>query len=369
MKNTLLSLGFFALLMPAFLHASSEDDLKGVYRPATVESVQKVNVGANYAYDIGVRVECILYVARYKSASDYVPVEIAPHHLLNVRVNENDHWLSIFLTPRPVELRLMSATNSTDKACNAGAATTSSPIPVGTLLPVTLGATLRSGKSQSGEAIAATLMQDVALGDGVMLHKGARIRGHVTESIRPGKGSDEPRISFQFDQVQAKDRTVPVTVNLRAIASATAVTATQVPKSSADGDAPYNWNLSQIGGDETAYGQEGPVVLGDEVVGKNTGQGVLAYVSQDLGTECRSTMAGNTRPQAFWVFSVHACGAYGFGDVKILHSGRTEPVGEIVLTSTGKTVKVGRGSAMLLRVDRSGPESETTATASGMVLP
>jgi len=86
----------------------------------------------------------------------------------------------------------------------------------------------------------------------------------------------------------------------------------------------------------------------------------LAYVIQDLGTECRTTIDGNTRPQAFFVFSVNACGVYDFGDVKILHSGRTEPVGQVTLISDGRTVKVGRSSGMLLRVDRSGPE-ETQA--------
>ena len=40
--------------------------------------------------------------------------------------------------------------------------------------------------------------------------------------------------------------------------------------------------------------------------------------------------------------------------MKILHSGRTEPVGEVALVSSGKVVKVERGSGMLLRVDRSG---------------
>ena len=103
--------------------------------------------------------------------------------------------------------------------------------------------------------------------------------------------------------------------------------------------------------------------------GKYTSQGVLAYASQDLGTECRGTIDGNTRPQAFWVFSVHACGAYGFGDVKILHSGRTEPVGVVTLTSSGNAVKVGRSSGMLLRVDRSGAEeTQADATPAGSAL-
>jgi hypothetical protein len=59
---------------------------------------------------------------------------------------------------------------------------------------------------------------------------------------------------------------------------------------------------------------------------------------------------------------VNACGAYGFGDLTILHSGRTEPLGEVTLTSNGKLVKVGKGSAMLLRVDDSRPEETQART-------
>jgi hypothetical protein len=53
---------------------------------------------------------------------------------------------------------------------------------------------------------------------------------------------------------------------------------------------------------------------------------------------------------------VNACGSYGFGDLKIFQSGLTEPLGEVTLASNRKAVKVDKGSAMLLRVDGSGPE-------------
>jgi hypothetical protein len=72
---------FIACMLPSYLHASTEQDLKGAYRPATVVSVKKLDTTANYVYDIGIRVDCsTLYVARSKSANDYVPVEIAPNH-------------------------------------------------------------------------------------------------------------------------------------------------------------------------------------------------------------------------------------------------------------------------------------------------
>jgi hypothetical protein len=86
-------------------------------------------------------------------------------------------------------------------------------------------------------------------------------------------------------------------------------------------------------------------------VGRYTSQGVLANVDQDSATA-----------QAFWLFSVNARGAYGFRDLTILQSGRTEPFGEVTLASNGMAVKVDKDSAMLLRVDGSGPEEAQART-------
>jgi hypothetical protein len=93
-----------------------------------------------------------------------------------------------------------------------------------------------------------------------------------------------------------------------------------------------------------------------------TSQGVLANVNQDSGTPSGGTIEDNARPQAFWLFSVNARGAYGFRDLTILQSGRTEPLGEVTLASNRKAVKVEKGSAMLLRVEGSGPESVQART-------
>ncbi|HXP44903.1 MAG TPA: hypothetical protein VN833_31945, partial [Candidatus Acidoferrales bacterium] len=57
-----------------------------------------------------------------------------------------------------------------------------------------------------------------------------------------------------------------------------------------------------------------------------------------------------------------ACGSYGFGDLKILRSGRTKTIGEVTLASNRKAVKVDKGSAMLLRVVGSGQEEAQART-------
>jgi hypothetical protein len=226
-------------------------------------------------------------------------------------------------------------------------------IPVGTILPVSLNSELRSDKSGSGTAITATVMQDVPLGKGETLRKGSKLTGQVVEASAPGKGSDQSKISFQLDHVQLGNQAILITTTLRAVASRSAVSAA-TPELSSSENAD---NQVQIGGDQISYGEGGPVMLGSQVVGKYTSQGVLAYVDQDSGAPSGNALDENARPLAFWLFSVNAHGAYGFGDLTILHSGSAEPIGEVVtLASNRKVVKVGKGSAMLLHVDGSGPD-------------
>jgi hypothetical protein len=225
-------------------------------------------------------------------------------------------------------------------------------IPAGTILPVTLNSDLRSDKNGSGTAIIATILQDVPLGRGETLRKGSMLTGHVVEASAPGSGSDESKISFQWDHVRLGNQTLPITTTLRAVASRSEVSAATPELTSSE----YADNTIEIGGDQISYGEGGPVMVGSQVVGKYARQGVLANVDQDLGTPCRVTIDSKAQPQAFWLFSVNACGAYGFGDLRILQSGRTESPGEVTLASNRKAVKLDKGSAMLLRVEGSGPE-------------
>jgi hypothetical protein len=55
----------------------------------------------------------------------------------------------------------------------------------------------------------------------------------------------------------------------------------------------------------------------------------------------------NDRPQAFWLFSTDACGAYGLGDIRIEPNGAG---GEIVLVAEGGRLTLRSGTALLLRL-------------------
>jgi len=225
-------------------------------------------------------------------------------------------------------------------------------IPAGTILPVRWNGSISSAKSKPGQVITARIMQDVPLGSGRKIRAGSKVVGQVL-GVTPAKNGSPGKITFQFDKLVRSGETIPMVTNLRALASLLEVEAAELPFWTPDRGTPSSaWTTVQIGGEETVYRGGGHVVNGERVVGEPVPDGVLARVSARAGMDCRGAVDGNDRPQALWLFASDACGIFGYPRLKISHAGRTDPVGEIDLSSMEGDVKVRSGSGMLLRVDR-----------------
>jgi hypothetical protein len=195
-------------------------------------------------------------------------------------------------------------------------------------------------------------MQDVPLSSGVLIRAGSKVLGHIVE-VKPATRSERARLSLQFDKLVASHQTISITTNLRAIAGFMGVLEAQTPPiGPGEGDV-YAWLTTvQVGGD-VLYGEGGPVTSAEdpnEVVGKSVRGGVLSQVRAKEGTKCRGPIDGNNSPQALWVFSSDACGTYRLEHITIVHAGRTDPTGVIVLASDNRNLKIAEGAGMLLRV-------------------
>jgi hypothetical protein len=194
-------------------------------------------------------------------------------------------------------------------------------------------------------------MQDVPLGGRSKIHAGTKVLGHIVDVI-PATKTEGAKISFRFDTIELAKEKVSIITNLWALASMLEVNDAQVPAFGPDrGTSEASWTTVQIGGD-VVYRGGGPVTHGSESVGTPVPNGVLARVLANPNGNCRGEIENNNLPQAFWVFSVDACGAYGFPDLNIIHAGRSIPAGEITLSSRNN-FNVGGGSGLLLRVDKS----------------
>lgn len=226
-----------------------------------------------------------------------------------------------------------------------------SAIPVGTIIPIQLNSSLNSRTVKVGQVITARVMQDVPLQAGSEIHAGAKLMGHVVDVKR----SNGAQLSLRFDMLVVGEQRIPLTTNLRAMASMMAIEEAQIPESGPDRGTPQGWwTTDQIGGD-VVYGG-GPVANGLRLVGKSTPNGALVQVSGKPGTRCRGAVEGNDQLQAVWLFSSDACGAYGFSSLAIAHAGRTNPVGEITLASEHGDLNLRAGSGMLLRVTGKSPQ-------------
>ena len=224
-------------------------------------------------------------------------------------------------------------------------------IPPGTVLPVMLNSSLDAKKDKPGRKISARLMQDVRLPDGTKIPAGSHIVGQILRVSGPTANSPS-QLALKLDQLNLRGHSVPLTMSLRAMASMTEIFDAQLPSNNFDeyGTSIADWTTVQVGGD-AVYRRDGKVISPyAQVVGSATiGGDVTAKLTAVPDRGCRGSIEGNDRAQSLWLFSTSACGAYGFRDLKIVHAGRTSPVGEIVLESPSK-VQVRGGSGLLLRV-------------------
>ncbi|HUA15141.1 MAG TPA: hypothetical protein VMG31_07575 [Verrucomicrobiae bacterium] len=222
-------------------------------------------------------------------------------------------------------------------------------VPAGTILPVQLNSSVRSDKSRPGQQISARIMQDVPLPGKTTIRAGEKVIGRVlaVEAAREGGPAE---VSLIFDTLLEGKQHIPLTTNLRALASMMDVSEAQVPETGPDrGTSEANWTTEQIGGDVVYRG--GVVSNGSQIVGLSVlDSGVMARVSSRPGMKCRASVDDNDRPQAVWVFSSDACGVYGIDELVLVHAGRTDPVGQITVRSTKGNINIRAGSGMLLRV-------------------
>jgi len=189
-------------------------------------------------------------------------------------------------------------------------------------------------------------MQDVPLPGGARIPRGTKIIGHVV-AVKRASATSKGEVSLRFDAVAMKKQTVPVTTHLRAITSMMAVSEAQVPEFGPDRGTPqYIWTTDLIGGQVNYHGG-GLVTQGGEIVGHSAPYGVLVRADTIPGTPCRSD---GDQLQAFWVFSSFACGVYDYGDLALIHAGRTDPRGEFTIQAAKGNVNLRSGSGLLLRV-------------------
>jgi hypothetical protein len=221
-------------------------------------------------------------------------------------------------------------------------------LPVGTILPVALSSHIRTEKASPGDRISGKLAQYVSV-DGMRLPRGTELGGRIVD-VQPRSAGSAARVALTFDSIRINGHDVPITTSLRALASMQAVFEAQLPSNMVDdyGSSFADWNTVQVGG-QAVYRRDGTVTEGSTVVGKASTVGeVFGEPKTWPWLPCARDRSSDA-VQSFWVFSTDACGLYGFDDVKLVHAGRSAPIGQIVLESP-EILQIRAGSGLLLMV-------------------
>lgn len=92
----------------------------------------------------------------------------------------------------------------TGAAASAGSA--SHPLNVGATLQAELTKAIDTKKAKSGDEISARLAQDLKTGDGqIVMRKGSKVVGHITEATPKTKENAESRLGLVFEKAVGKD--------------------------------------------------------------------------------------------------------------------------------------------------------------------
>jgi hypothetical protein len=133
-KASLLS-GVVGVVLLISLHARAKPATEDGYQIATIVSVQKHLPGSNYAgdnpsdaplqardysYDIGIRLNCHIYVGRYESAIKYLPSAFAPNHEVDLRLHKHIMYVSLPFNDEEIMMGIVAHRRVKDEVCTEG---------------------------------------------------------------------------------------------------------------------------------------------------------------------------------------------------------------------------------------------------------
>jgi hypothetical protein len=201
--------------------------------------------------------------------------------------------------------------------------------PDGAALFADLDTSLDSKKAKADDQVVLHTTEALKIQGKIILPKGTKIFGHVTQAQARGKGDAESFLAIQFEKaVPKKDEEIPIRFAIRAIAPARQ----NSPASDAPGQDPMAGTrtattTSPMGGGRTSTAPPEPAVGNPGSAGNST------KPDSGLGND------GQLTPESR--------GVYGMIGVRLAADfSKTIPVS--VVSSTGKNMRLDSGTRMLL---------------------
>lgn len=247
----------------------------------------------------------------------------------------------------------VSASASTSASANAGPA--SANLSSGTTLNAELVTSLDAHKCHPGQRVVAKTTRDVKEDGHVVLHKGTRLIGHVTEAEARTKANAESSLGIVFDEAVSKNgESVPFHAAIQALA--------QSQSQAAVGGDDLMGSADGMGsaGATGAGGSLGGGVLGGagSAIGSTAGVagGAAGGLGQDAGGTLRNTtsVAGSAAGSAHGLdaagqLTSTSSGVFGLHGLELDSAASNATQGSVITSKRG-SVHLSSGTQMLLRV-------------------
>lgn len=236
--------------------------------------------------------------------------------------------------------RASHSANVSNKGTQASAA---SQLNSGSSVHATLEKPVDARKNKPGDQIAAKTSEDVESAGKVIIPRGSKIVGHVTEVKTRGKGQAESVVGVVFDHAVLKDGgQVPLSLAVQAVGSG--ATAAQVEDDSlmSSGNAATSGSVSGAGSGMTRTG-------GGLVGGVRSTTGGLVNTAGNVGGAAVSTATG-VGAGASSSLNSNSQGVVGLRDLSLASSASNSNSG--TFTSKNSNVHLDSGTQMILRVQK-----------------
>ena len=253
-----------------------------------------------------------------------------------------------------------SAKGSSRSSAEASAGKASLDLSQGTTLEAELTKSLDVKKNKVGDEVAAKVTKDVKSDGKVVLRKGSKLIGHVTEAKARSKGESESALGIAFDRAVMKDgREIPVNVAIQAVTVSEAAAALAA---SNDGMMGSGGAVSSMSG--SAAGSAPPAKSGGGVLGGvgSTVSGATSTVGSVAGsaggavagtvnstTQVAGSGAGSADGlNALGNLTSQSTGAIGLQGVRLKTDAAHATQGALLVSST-RNIRLDSGTRMLLR--------------------
>ena len=245
-----------------------------------------------------------------------------------------------------------SANASASTSATAQAGQNSASISSGTTFEAALDKPLDAKKNKEGDKVFAHTTQAVKQDGQVVIPKGSKLIGHVTQAKARAKGESESALGIVFDQAVLKNgQEIPVNLAIQAVASAQAAASSSLSEGDAFGTASGmgSGRASGSGGvlssaGSTVGGTAGAVTNTAGTVGSTVGgtAGATANTAASAtGATAGSNLAGS--------LTSSSTGVIGLQGLSLNSELSNATQGSLIVSST-KNVRLDSGTRMLLRV-------------------